>query len=329
MAHYFSSFRTSLKLLSLVLCVVLMATAVGTRTQAHEDPDQAGYIAVEGGKIWYRLNGIQHLGKRPAIIVAHGGPGGTHRGNMPYVSLSDEFPVILYDQLGSGKSTRPEGTDYWEVSRFIDEVDAIRKALNLKQVIIAGHSWGGTVSAEYAIRNREGLVAAILSSPLISTPQWEADNDAWKKSLPADVEATLRQHEAAGTTNDPAYLAASQEFYKQHMCRKNPCPGGEDRIGAAPGNGDLYKYMWGTSDFFATGTLKTYDISAELSKIKVPTLMICGEFDEAAPQSCKKYAGMIKDARTTIIPDAGHATMRENEALYLKTVRNFLNTVTQ
>ena len=81
------------------LLLIILFTAIPPAL-AHQDPEQSGFIDVEGGKIWYRLNGLEHLGKAPAIIVMHGGPGGTHRGLMPYVELSDTYPVILYDQLG-------------------------------------------------------------------------------------------------------------------------------------------------------------------------------------------------------------------------------------
>ena len=130
MKKYFSSL--------IWLAVGLMSTS----TQAHQDPEIAGYIEVDGGRIWYRLNGAEHIGKTPAIIVAHGGPGGTHRGNMPYVSLSDKYPVILYDQLGTGRSDRPNNKKNWKVEHFVAEIDYIREALKLDEVIIAGHSWG-------------------------------------------------------------------------------------------------------------------------------------------------------------------------------------------
>lgn len=147
------------------------------------------------------------------------------------------------------------------------------------------------------------------------------------QAAPTKVEATLLKHEENETTDHPEYLAASEVFYDSHMCRKKPCPHGNYRIGDKGWNPELYKYMWGTSDFFASGTLKSYSIESELAKIKTPTLMICGEFDEAAPQSCRKYANAMQTAKVVIIPDAGHSTMRENETMYVEEVRKFLNTL--
>ncbi|WP_262691273.1 proline iminopeptidase-family hydrolase [Kordiimonas aestuarii] len=309
----------------LILATFLALALLPPNASAHQDPEVAGYIEVDGGRIWYRMNGAALLHKKPAIVVMHGGPGGTHRGNMPYVALSDEYPVILYDQLGTGNSDRPDDRANWNVERFVAEIDHIRDALGLEEVIIAGHSWGGTLAAEYAVRRPKGLKAAILSSPLISTQQWIADNQVWIDQLPKDVADTIRRHEAAGTTNTPEYRAAEDEFYQRHMCRKSPCPGARYRVDGPMRNKDMYEYMWGPSEFFAPGTLRNYDVSPRLPNINVPSLMICGEFDEAAPKSCKKYAGMIDGAETMIIPEAGHATMGENEALYLKTLRDFLH----
>ncbi|PCI32671.1 MAG: proline iminopeptidase [Alphaproteobacteria bacterium] len=309
---------------TLILAILCFPVSLSV---AHQDPEIAGYIPVDGGRIWYRLNGAEHLGKKPALIVMHGGPGGTHRGNMSYVALADHYPVILYDQLGTGNSDHPEGRENWTVDHFVSEIEAIRKALDLKQVIIVGHSWGGTLAAEYAITNPDGLKGTILSSPLISTPQWIADNQAWIDRLPKEVAKTLRHHIAAGTQGHPDYKAAEKMFYSQHMCRQSPCPNRHYRRDGPTWNADMYVYMWGTSDFYATGTLRDYDISGRLPEILSPTLMICGEFDEAAPETCKKYARTIVGAKTVIVPESGHATMAENEPFYLKTVRDFLNSL--
>lgn len=312
----------AMKLLKILILMVVMMPQ--NPAYAHQDPEISGYINVQGGRIWYRLNGAENIGKEPAIIVLHGGPGGTHRGNMPYVSFSDKYPVILYDQLGTGNSDRPNDPANWTVERFVSEIDSIRAALDLDEVIIAGHSWGGTLAAEYAIQNPQGLKAVILSSPLISTPQWIADNQTWIDQLPEQVALTLRKHIAGGTQEHPDYKAAEKIFYSRHMCRQDPCPGRGYRMDGPDWNKAMYIYMWGTSDFYATGTLKSYDISPKLSQIKAPSLMICGEYDEAAPQSCRKYAQSIGQSHTVIVPDSGHGTMSENEVFYLNAVSTFL-----
>lgn len=309
-----------------LLLIIIISNFVAP-TFAHEDPDQSGYIQVDGGKIWYRLNGIEHLGKTPAIIAMHGGPGGTHRGLMPYVELSDTYPVILYDQLGNGMSAKfvddINDQSTLTVEHFVKEISQIREALGLDEVIIAGHSWGGTLSAEYAVKNETGLRAAIFGSPLISTPQWVADNREWISMLPQKYQDAINKHETAGTFDDPEYREAEEAFYDEHMCHGD-CVDRGYRDNGKPGNRTIYKTMWGPSEFTANGTLQDYDISPQLHTVKVPVLMICGEYDEAAPKSCKKFADMVPDATNVVVPNAGHATLSEAKDMVISTIRDFL-----
>lgn len=311
------------------LRILLLIAIAGLTTPsfAHLDPDQAGYIQVDGGKIWYRMNGMEHLGKKPAIIAMHGGPGGTHRGLMPYVELSDTYPVIIYDQLGNGKSAKfvddPNDQSTWNVEHFVKEISQIREALNLDEVIIAGHSWGGTLSAEYAVKNEKGLKAAIFGSPLISTPQWVADNREWISQMPRKYRDAIEKHEAAGTFDDPEYREAESAFYDRHMCH-GECVDRGYRANGLSGNREMYQTMWGPSEFTANGTLQDYDISPQLHTVEVPVLMICGEFDEAAPKSCKRFANMIDDAKTVIVPSSGHAMMSEAHDFVVGQIRDFL-----
>lgn len=307
--------------LALLICAVFYC--LSGLTFAHQDPDIAGYINVDGGRIWYRINGAHLLGKQPAIIAIHGGPGMTHRGTMPYVALSNEYPVILYDQLDTGNSDRPGLKQHWNIERFVAEIDHIRQALKLGEVIVAGHSWGGTLAAEYAVRRPSGLKATILSSPLLSTSQWNKDNQQWISLMP-EKEREILQRSNNTEFDSSDYRAAVKAFYKRHMCRKEPCTTQSYKDDGPALNLDMYVYMWGRTDFKGTGTLKDYDLSARLNNITVPTLMICGEYDEAMPRSCRRFSWKISTSETVIVPDAGHQTLFEAEAFYVETVRRFI-----
>jgi proline iminopeptidase len=130
------------------------------------DPEIAGYVAVEGGRVWYRVNGIEHFaeGKMPLLVI-HGGPGFSHHYLLTLTDLADERPVILYDQLDSGNSDRPGDPANWTVERFVDEVDHVRNALGLDRLVVLGSSWGGSVAASYASRQPPGLAGLVLASP--------------------------------------------------------------------------------------------------------------------------------------------------------------------
>ncbi|MFP6743472.1 MAG: proline iminopeptidase-family hydrolase [Alphaproteobacteria bacterium] len=284
--------------------------------------EKTGTIDVEGGKVWYRENGGRHHGAVPVLCI-HGGPGLSHEYMLPLADLADERRVIFYDQLDAGKADRPGDPANWRVERFVAEVDAVRRALDLEQVIIVGNSWGGTIAAEYAIGRPAGLAGLVLSSPLINAHRWIADNTAYRHQLPADVQAALDEHEAAGTTDSAAYQAAVDVFSGRHGCRMDPLPDYVLRAFDAL-NAECYGTMWGPSEFTATGILADYDCSKRLHRIEAPTLFTCGEFDEAAPHSCHEYAALVPGAAVTVIDDASHMAFAEKRDEYMALMRGFI-----
>ena len=180
-------------------------------------PSQEGMIDVPGGKVWYRK-----IGNGPGIplLALHGGPGGTSCNFEVLAPLANERPIIFYDQLGSGRSEHPADTTLWNFPRFVQEVDAVRRALKLDSVHLLGHSWGGSLAAEYMIATKPtGVKSVIFSSPLISTPRWIADADSLREQLPEPIQKVLDDNEKAGTLNSPAYAAATDSFYARHVKR--------------------------------------------------------------------------------------------------------------
>ncbi len=293
------------------------------------EPERAGYIPVRGGYVWYRLNGGRHFveGKTPLIVI-HGGPGMSHHYLLPLVDLADERPVIFYDQLDSGHSDRPNSPANWTVDRFVSEVDAVREALGLDRTLVFGNSWGGTVAAEYAATQPKGLVGLVLSSPLISTERWIADNTEYRRQLPKDVQAALDKHEAAGSIDSAEYQDAVMVFYTRHFNRMDPWPDELNRTFEVF-SVDLYNTMWGNTEFNATGTLKDYDGTGRLGRIQVPTLYTCGEFDESTPAANKDFASLTPNAEVKVIPDASHTAFLEQREPYMATVREFFSRVAQ
>jgi proline-specific peptidase len=288
---------------------------------ATPDPEIAGYVAVEGGRVWYRINGIEHFaeGKMPLLVI-HGGPGFSHHYLLTLTDLADERPVILYDQLDSGNSDRPGDPANWTVERFVDEVDHVRSALGLDRLVVLGSSWGGSVAASYAARQPSGLAGLVLASPLISTERWIADNTEYREQLPEETQKILDEHEAAGTTDSAEYQKAVMEFYTRHLNRMDPWPEELDRAFELA-NLDLYVT---NTEFNATGTLKDFDVSGDLDRIEVPTLMICGEYDEATPQACRDFAAKVPNAQVEIVEDASHTGHLEQRGTFMAKLRAFL-----
>jgi len=311
-----------IKTLDLTLSVLLLIILSACKNEIKEE----GYVAVEGGKIWYKIVG---KGDGIPLLILHGGPGGRSCGMIPGFSLlSADRPIIFYDQLGSGNSDRPTDTTLWKTERFVNEIDHLRHALKLNELHILGHSCGSTFLIEYLVtKNPKGIKSVIFSSPMISTPDWITDAKLLLSQLPTSVQDTINKYETLRNYSTPAYLAATDSFYARHLVRKQWPYKSEacENVGSA--NDTIYNYMWGPTEFTATGTLLHFDRTADLDKIKEPILFVTGEYDEARPETMFKYQKLSNNADVEIIKDAAHATMVDQPEKLAQVINRFLKTV--
>jgi proline iminopeptidase len=291
-----------------------------------KEVEREGYVDVEGGKIWYKIIGE---GNGVPLLILHGGPGSRSCAMIPGFSLlGAERPIIFYDQLGSGNSERPTDTSLWNIERFVDEIDYLRKNLHLKALHILGHSCGSTFLIEYMVTKKpEGVKSVIFSSPMISTSDWIADAKLLLSQMPANIQDTINKFETSKNYAAPAYLAATDSFYARHLIRKSwpyksvAC----ENVGSF--NEQVYNYMWGPTEFTATGTLIDFDRTADLKKIKEPILFVTGEYDEARPETMHKYQKMSQNASVEIIGNAAHMTMIDQPEKMAEVVGNFLRSI--
>lgn len=284
-----------------------------------------GFIAVTGGKVWYRLAGAGRPGA--PLMVLHGGPGAPHDYLEPLEALAGERPVVFYDQLGCGNSERPEDPGLWTLARFVTELDQVRAALGFDRVHLLGQSWGAMLAVEYLLaQGRDRVRSLTLSAPYLSSPRWRDDTRAMVAALPAAERQAIEACEAAADYDNPAYLAAVDVFYRRHLCRLDPWPECMERAFAKMGV-PVYNLMWGPSEFTMTGRLAQADLTGRLGEIAVPTLYTCGEFDEAAPASMGLYAGLTPGARAEVLAGASHMHHLEQPARYLELVAGFLRRV--
>jgi len=281
-----------------------------------------GSVEVTGGKIWYKIVGADKKGV--PLLVVHGGPGAPHDYLEPLEALADERPVIFYDQLGCGNSDHPTDTLLWKVERFVEEIKLLRKELKLDKFHLLGQSWGAMLATEYLLReDPEGLLSLTLSGPLLSSPRWIEDQNRLVTLLPETIQNTIKQCEQSGDYFSQEYQDAVQEYYKIHLCRMDPLPEPLNRTNSKMAL-NIYLYMWGPSEFTATGTLKSADLTGELHKIKVPVLLTCGEFDEATPESVRYFQSRIPGSRLHIMKGCSHSHHLENPDEYTEVTGRFI-----
>lgn len=275
---------------------------------------------MEGGKIWYRILGE---GSGIPLLMTHGGPGGTSKYFYQFAPLSQDRPIIIFDQLGSGRSDHHTDTTLLNVSNFVDQVHALKTHLGLKEFYLHGHSWGTALALEYYSKYPAGIKALIFNSPYFNTRIWKADADTLIASLADSTQLAIKIGEQTGDFLSPAYTMANTVYDKNFGVRKVRLTTDLDTF-AAPRNAFIYNYMWGPTEFTATGTLKTYDNLESLKKVKVPTLFITGEFDEARPSTVAYFQSLIPGSKLQIISGSGHGTMHDNREENMEAIGSFL-----
>ena len=129
--------------------ITYLASQSGEAATTSAHPAGEGYAPVVGGRVWWR---VARSGPRTPLLLLHGGPGAGHDYLEPLSALADERPVIFYDQLGCGRSDRPDDASMWHIEHFVEEIDALRQALRLHHIVLYGHSWGGWLVQEYLAR---------------------------------------------------------------------------------------------------------------------------------------------------------------------------------
>ncbi len=279
-----------------------------------------GYVPVPGGRAWFQVVGS---GDAIPLLALHGGPGFPHDYLEPLEDLSNERSVVFYDQLGCGKSDRPEDPGLWRVERFVEELAQVRVALGLDEIHLLGQSWGSMLATDHLLSGARGVRSLVLASPPLSIPRWVEDMASLRRALPADVQAVYHRHEAAGVTDCLEYQAAMLHFYKRHVCRLEPWPDSLERAFAGAGL-PVYHAMWGPSEFFVTGNLLDYDRTGRLGEITIPTLFTCGRFDEATPEATSWYQSLVPGSELAIFEQSAHCAHIEESQSYLELVRDFL-----
>ncbi len=307
--------------LNKALAVIALAALPAGCSRRQVQPGE-GYINVPGGRVWYRVFGT---GQGTPLLLLHGGPGGTSLALQRLAKLGDDRPVIVYDQLGCGRSDRPHNNALWTTERFVEELRTVRSTLRLDRVHILGHSWGSMLAMDYMLTRPQGVQSLIMAGPAISIPRFLHDIQAMRAQLPKDVQETLAKHEAAGTTDSQEYQDATMVFYKRHLCRTEPWP---PEMANNTGFGkEVYEYMWGPTEFYATGTLKDYDRTSRLHELRLPVLFTAGRYDETTPEQAEWYRSLVPGARLVVFENSAHMTMLDEPERYIEVVCNFLRDV--
>lgn len=279
-------------------------------------------------KVWTKT-----IGNNPdkRLLLLHGGPGCTHEYFESFESFlpQENIEIIYYDQLGSLYSDQPKDTSLWVTERFVDELEQVRKALGLHKdnFYLLGHSWGGILAMEYALKYQDHIKGLIISNMMASGPAYDKyAEEVLSKQMDPEILKTIKDLEASGKTDDPRFMQLLREhYYSQHICRiplsewPDPMQRGLDHI-----NPEVYVIMQGPSEFGLSGRLLNWDVSKRLPEIKTPTLVIGAKYDTMDPDYMKWMATQFTNGQFLYCDKGSHMSMWDDQKTYFTGLTEFI-----
>ena len=282
-------------------------------------------------KVW-----TKRVGNNPRVklLLLHGGPGATHEYFEPCDSYLPAAGVefYYYDQLGSHYSDQPDIPALWEIPRFVDEVEQVRLALGLDagNFFLLGHSWGGILALEHALRYQRHLKGLVISNMMASIPAYnEYAQRVLMPTMDAVALAEIKRLEAVKDYANPRYMELlMQHHYIYHVLRM-PLGDWPDPVERAFKhlNPKVYIPMQGPSERGASGKLAAWDRRADLPSISSPTLTIGAHYDTMDPKHMEGMARSLPRGRYLDCPAGSHMAMFDDQERYFEGLIRFLNDV--
>jgi proline iminopeptidase len=278
----------------------------------------------------------KRIGNHPTmkVLLLHGGPGSTHE----YLEAFDSyFPAAgieyyYYDQLGSYYSDQPDEPELVTLEHFVEEVEQVRKALWLDQsnFYLYGHSWGGLLAMEYALKYQQYLKGLIISNMMASGPLYNKyAQNVLMPEMDQGVLAKIQRYEQAEDYENPRYMELLiQHHYIYHILRMphNEWPDPVNR-GFKHINPKIYIPMQGPSELGASGMLASWDRTADLAKIEVPTLVIGAKYDTMDPKHMEWIANTVQHGRYLYCPNGSHLDLYDDQKVYFRGLIQFIKDV--
>jgi proline iminopeptidase len=274
---------------------------------------------------------------RIKILLLHGGPAAGHEYMECFESFfpKEGFEFYEYDQLGAPYSDQPTDTSLWTISRYVEEVEQVRKAIKADSTnfYILGNSWGGILAMEYALKYQKNLRGMIVADMVASIPDYNKYADSvLAKQMDPKVFAEIKDIEKRKDFNNPRYEELlTPNFYQQHICRLNPWPEPVVRcfthLNGIKVSKQIYVMMQGPSEFGASGRLERWDIKNRLKDIYVPTLMVGAKWDTMDPKAMEEQSKMVQHGSYLYCPNGSHMCMWDDQKIFMDGVIKFIKEV--
>jgi proline iminopeptidase len=279
----------------------------------------------------------KRMGNNPTmrVLLLHGGPGGTHEefGNFEGYLPNEEIEYIYYDQLESYYSDQPNDSTLWTTEHFVEEVEQVRKALNLNKdnFYLFGQSWGGILAMEYALKYQDNIKGLIISNMMASAPEYtKYALEVLGPQMKPEIFKEIMDIEAKKDFSNPRYNELLMNHYYTEHIIKMPLDQWPKSMNLffKHLNPNIYIYMQGHSEFGMTGnaTLKNWDVSKRLKEISVPTLMIGAKYDTMDPEYMEWMATQVQNG-ISVITNGSHCSQFDDPETFFNGLIKFIKEV--
>jgi len=278
---------------------------------------EEGTVNVANVKLYYKV-----FGKGEPVVILHGGPGGDHNLMLPMQEIADIYKVIFYDQRATGNSTGELTSNSINVESFIEDLEALRKELDLSKIHLIGHSWGAVLGMLYAIKYSENLNSlTIFGTGGASAEYFPVYFENFKKNTSLTDQDTIekiKESEEFKNKDIETYKRFSQLFFKTYFKNKSFLDSVNFTFGKNTINNQMDVANLIMQDL---GNFNFYD---KLSSITCPTLIIHGELDLFSCEGAYKTYKHIPQSKLIILKDAGHLMFIDSKDKFFSIFKSFL-----
>jgi proline iminopeptidase len=275
------------------------------------------WIDVDEARFW-----TARTGAGPPVVWCHGGPG-TWDYLAPVASMTDELVTSYrYDQRGCGRST---GTGPHEVTRSVQDLEALRMRWGLDRFIVAGHSWGAQLALHYALAYPERVTGLIYVSGTGIDTSWRDEFRAERarrlgpegERERKELEARLRSEGTIEVEHLFCEVQWSTDFADPATARENA------RRLLVPG---LRVSRQINAELGADAVRETLDPSFgdRVRSVNVPALVIHGSADPRPYRVAVRVAELLPNGRFVLIEGAGHYPWIEATGTFQRALRSYL-----